>query len=609
MAALSFIGKPISLISHSDVRYRGILAGIDPAASTIQLSNVYSMGTESRRPPDKFIPPVQEPYTYIIFRASEVKDLAVDDPTPRRNVHDDPAVLGASAPQMNTPYPPYGSPSYQPQAAAVVQQQSPAQVPAQQSRQQPYPARQPAAQPSVSQQSGSVPAQQAQAAPAATRSAAGSRNGRNSSVHTATASLETVERALGDLRVSNATANGAPVHQRGSGNAGGRRGRGQGQEIKAGDLRVPSTDFDFQSSNARFDKAALGVSPRGTPKSEVSEEEATGSSEAKEKAKEADGETAYNPKKSFFDSLSSGSNGPSADARGGRGGGRRGGGRNRREEERERNVATFGEPGGVGLMGPGAYVGGWGGYGRRGGVVGLTGGIATGKSTVSSLLRSHNLPVVDADLIAREVVQPGTPALAQIVKHFGEDVLLPDGTLDRPKLGTIVFNDEAKRRRLNAIVHPAVRREMFWSVLRHWWRGERICILDVPLLVEGGLWKFVGKVVVVYCSAEIELQRLMKRDNSSRAEAAARLNAQLPIAEKLQYADLVIDNSGTLQELESQVVLFVQKLYREAGWSWRISWLFPPWGLLSAVWTLGWRAVRRSQKASARRGSRVPDFE
>ncbi|KAG8218017.1 hypothetical protein J3R82DRAFT_6212 [Butyriboletus roseoflavus] len=125
--ALSFIGKPISLISHSDVRYRGILAGIDPAASTIQLSNVYSMGTESRKPPTEFIPPVQEPYQYIIFRASEVKDLAVDEPPPRRSVHDDPAVLGASAPGIAPPqYPPYGSP-YQQQA--VTQPPPPQQPP------------------------------------------------------------------------------------------------------------------------------------------------------------------------------------------------------------------------------------------------------------------------------------------------------------------------------------------------------------------------------------------------------------------------------------------------------------------------------------------------
>ncbi|KAI0949874.1 hypothetical protein AcV7_008516 [Taiwanofungus camphoratus] len=369
--AASFIGKPISLISHSDVRYRGILAGIDPAASTIQLSNVYSMGTESRRPPEQFIPPVQEPYAYIIFRASEVKDLAVDDPAPtRRNVHDDPAVLGASAPMLNNNgYPPYAQPFQQPPAGPTVAQSQSAQ--AAQSRQPNYTASQQPTQPSASasQQRAASSAQQASQGTAGAGSpTAGGRNGRNNSVHSATASLETVERALGDLRVSSITANGAPAGRSG----GGRRGRHQ--ELKAGDLRVPTTDFDFQSSNARFDKAALGPSPRGTPKLGSDENGTAEKEEAKDGAgkekggeKDTSSESAYNPKKSFFDSLSSGSNGPAADTRGGRGGGRRGGGRNRREEERERNVATFGEPGGVGLMGPGAYVGGWGGYGRRGG--------------------------------------------------------------------------------------------------------------------------------------------------------------------------------------------------------------------------------------------------
>jgi dephospho-CoA kinase len=131
-------------------------------------------------------------------------------------------------------------------------------------------------------------------------------------------------------------------------------------------------------------------------------------------------------------------------------------------------------------------------------VVGLTGGIATGKSTVSSLLKSSNIPVVDADVLAREVVEPGTPALRAIAKEFGPDVLRDDGSLDRPKLGSIVFSDETKRRKLNAIVHPAVRKGMAWAIVGHWLKGERICVVDVPLLVESKLYRFVGRVVVVY---------------------------------------------------------------------------------------------------------------
>ncbi|KAI8989809.1 Scd6-like Sm domain-containing protein [Trametes punicea] len=360
MAALSFIGKPISLISHSDVRYRGILAGIDPVASTIQLSNVYSMGTETRRPPDQYIPPVQEPYTYIIFRASEVKDLAVDETVPREGVYMMTLQFLASAPSAPSSYPQYPSPSYQQQVPAAIPQQQQAQVPPRQ--QQGFQNRQQPGQPSGSQPASQSPAAQAQTNGSA---AAPPRASRNPSVNSATASLETVERALGDLRVSNTNANptnGNKEHQRG----GRRGGRGQGQEAKPGGLPVPDTEFDFQSSNARFDKAALASTARESAKGDGSE---AGEGEAKDgDAPEKDEETrsaAYNPKKSFFDSLSSGSNAPSGESRGR--GGRRGGGRNRREEERERNVATFGEPGGVGLMGPGAYVGGWGGYGRRGG--------------------------------------------------------------------------------------------------------------------------------------------------------------------------------------------------------------------------------------------------
>ncbi|TDL24696.1 hypothetical protein BD410DRAFT_785388 [Rickenella mellea] len=378
--AMSFIGKPISLISHSDVRYRGILAGIDAANSTIQLQNVYSMGTENRRPPAEFIPPADQPYQYIIFRASEVKDLAVDptDPPPQRNLHDDPAIIGASAappPMPNAAYGGYPGPQY---SAAM----SPQQQGTQASR-QPQP---------VPQTLGSRPHPQGRAqedaagatantnGPAAeprneSRGSNGRRvNSRQGSVHTAAASLETVERALGDLRVSNANAS-APGASRG----GGRRGGGRAQERE---IKVPQTDFDFASSNARFDKASLaanradnGDGKGDDEKTNPSEDEKEGDKQAKESPKEKSTDKAYNPQKSFFDSLSSSSNTatPQERGRGGGGGPRRGGGggnghgRNRREEEREKNVATFGEPGGVGLMGPGAYVPGWGGYGRRGG--------------------------------------------------------------------------------------------------------------------------------------------------------------------------------------------------------------------------------------------------
>ncbi|KAJ7076460.1 CoaE-domain-containing protein [Mycena belliarum] len=236
-------------------------------------------------------------------------------------------------------------------------------------------------------------------------------------------------------------------------------------------------------------------------------------------------------------------------------------------------------------------------------VVGLTGGIATGKSSVSNLLKAKNIPVVDADILARQVVEPGTPALAKITAYFGPEVLQSDGTLDRKKLGSVIFNDAAKRRKLNAIVHPAVRRALLWGVVGHWLRGSKYCVLDVPLLIEGPLWKCVAKVVVVYCSGEVQLERLVQRDGSSLEDAASRLNSQLPIADKVQYADRVIDNTGSVEALEPHVNSFIHDLDKEAGWSWRLSWIFPPWGICSAICILVWRAAFRPKLKHTNRKS------
>ncbi|KAF8889879.1 CoaE-domain-containing protein [Infundibulicybe gibba] len=233
-------------------------------------------------------------------------------------------------------------------------------------------------------------------------------------------------------------------------------------------------------------------------------------------------------------------------------------------------------------------------------VIGLTGGIATGKSTVANLLRAKHIPIVDADVLARQVVEPGTRGLASIVKAFGRDILLPDGSLDRKKLGTVIFNDEAKRKILNSIVHPAVRRSTLWQVLTYWIKGEKYCIVDVPLLIEGGLWRWVGKVVVVYCSAEIQLRRLMNRDGSTQEDASSRLKSQIPISQKVEYADLVIDNSGSRQDLDAQVDSLVRQLEREVGWTWRLSWWFPLAGLISAGWMLLWRMVSFSRRSARR---------
>ncbi|KAF9053274.1 Scd6-like Sm domain-containing protein [Panaeolus papilionaceus] len=367
--AHSYIGKPISLISHSDVRYRGILAGIDPHASTIQLSNVYSMGTETRRPQAQFIPPVPDPYAYIIFRASEVKDLSVDEPAaaqpppPQANIHADPAIIGVAA----GPQAPYNA--YPAANGAAVPAPAANNQPAQPA--QPYPQGQaPVAAATAphtqapQQHQQTQPQQVPQPAQNAPR---GGQSRRDNAVRSATTSLETVERAIGDLRTNGASTQPAVVHGGRGGGPGRRGGHRGGPRGDAEQIKVPTTDFDFESMNAKFDKAAISVKEDGSTTGDVEDAEKPAEKEP----------PAYNPQKSFFDSLSSSAStpnsGPQAERGGGHQGGGRGrrggpgGGRNRREEEREKNVATFGEPGGVGLLGPGAYVGGWGGYGRRGG--------------------------------------------------------------------------------------------------------------------------------------------------------------------------------------------------------------------------------------------------
>jgi dephospho-CoA kinase len=132
--------------------------------------------------------------------------------------------------------------------------------------------------------------------------------------------------------------------------------------------------------------------------------------------------------------------------------------------------------------------------------VGLSGGIASGKTTVSRLLQDAGIPLVDLDVLARQAVEPGTSALAAIASFFGPDVLHPDGTLNREALGSIVFHDEAKRKKLNGIVHPAVRRLMAKEVVRHWLTGQPLCVVDAPLLIEAGLWRYCGRIVLVYWS-------------------------------------------------------------------------------------------------------------
>lgn len=176
---------------------------------------------------------------------------------------------------------------------------------------------------------------------------------------------------------------------------------------------------------------------------------------------------------------------------------------------------------------------------------GLTGGIGSGKSTVAKRFRERGLPVLDADQLAREVVEPGTPGLARIVETFGEGVLAPDGTLDRKKLAAIVFEDEEKRAQLNAITHPAVRELSVQRTSELAAEGHPLACYEVPLLVESGLTEALRPVVVVSVSESVQVARTVARDDCSEADARARIRAQLPLADKVAAADYVIDNSGS----------------------------------------------------------------
>ncbi|MDX3074346.1 dephospho-CoA kinase [Streptomyces sp. NPDC088354] len=183
--------------------------------------------------------------------------------------------------------------------------------------------------------------------------------------------------------------------------------------------------------------------------------------------------------------------------------------------------------------------------------VGLTGGIGAGKSEVSRLLSSYGAVLIDADRIAREVVEPGTPGLAAVVAEFGEEVLTADGSLDRPRLGGIVFSDPERLRALNAIVHPLVRERS--AALEAGAGPDAVVVNDVPLLAENKLAALYDVVVVVDAAPDTQLDRLVRLRGMTEDEARARMAAQADRAERLAIADVVIDNDGPLEALEPQV--------------------------------------------------------
>ncbi|PHT43920.1 Dephospho-CoA kinase [Capsicum baccatum] len=199
-------------------------------------------------------------------------------------------------------------------------------------------------------------------------------------------------------------------------------------------------------------------------------------------------------------------------------------------------------------------------------IVGLTGGIASGKSTVSNLFKAHGIPVVDADIVARNVLKKGTGGWKKVVAAFSEDILLDNGEVDRAKLGQIVFADPEKRQLLNRLLAPFISRGILMEVIKLWIKGCSIIVLDVPLLFEAKMDKWTKPIVVIWVDPETQLQRLMTRDGSTEEEAKSRINAQMSLDLKRLKADIVIDNTSSLEALHEQFQKVLTEITKPLTW-------------------------------------------
>ena len=195
---------------------------------------------------------------------------------------------------------------------------------------------------------------------------------------------------------------------------------------------------------------------------------------------------------------------------------------------------------------------------------GLTGGIACGKSTVAGRFRDAGITVIDADQIARQAVAPGTSGLSEIIKHFGKEVLRPDGTLDRAKLAAIVFGNEDKRKTLNRILHPRIAGRTMEAAQELAARGESMACYEAALLVENGAADSFRPLVVVVAPEATQIERIIKRDRLNETDARARIAAQMPMADKIAVADYVIDTGGTMDETLQQADDVVAKIRAKA---------------------------------------------
>jgi len=196
-------------------------------------------------------------------------------------------------------------------------------------------------------------------------------------------------------------------------------------------------------------------------------------------------------------------------------------------------------------------------------VIGLTGNIACGKSSVASMFEEHGARVIDLDDIARKVVEPHEPAWNEIVDAFGRDILNPNDTINRKALGNIIFNDVLKRKKLNDITHPKIIDSAREAVEKYRNENVEVVIIEAALIVEkGGINNLLDKLIVVTSDQESQIKRLLERNELSREEALSRINSQMPGSEKVKYADYIIDNSGTQEETQKQVNNLWSKLVK-----------------------------------------------
>ena len=193
-------------------------------------------------------------------------------------------------------------------------------------------------------------------------------------------------------------------------------------------------------------------------------------------------------------------------------------------------------------------------------LVGLTGGIASGKSTVAEILKRQGAAIINADVLAREVVEPGHQAWTEIVNTFGIAVLQPDRTLDRQKLRAIIFDDAAARKKIESIIHPQVRALAEQRIREHASAGYAVIVYEVPLLFEGNLQEWLRPVILVACDVDTQRKRLQSRDNLSPVQAQKHIEAQMSLEEKRRLADYVIENNGSLEDLERQVQAVLEKI-------------------------------------------------